>query len=170
MKKYIWLCLLAIGMISCDRLTINQIEGTYSYKTSGILTVTDNDNKKTYDINVDNIMGTLDIQRLPQGDSVLLAFNEFNGDVVTVRARVKGDSILMPMYQKVFSLTSEAGSSWFLVNRTTTSDYIVSIIGDGFIMNNMIVFNQRILAGKIMDSDKSQSVKSNNVQTVAKKN
>ena len=156
--------------MSCNQITINQIEGTYSYKTSGVVTISDNDNNKSYDVSLDNIIGTLDVKRLPKGDSVLLAFNEFNGDAVTIRACVKGDSILMPMYQKVYSLTSEAGSGWFQINKTSASDYLVSISGYGIIMDNMIVFNQQIRSGKILETGKNQSVKSNSLRTIAKKN
>ena len=167
MKKQLLFLLSIICLCGCNQLTINDIAGDYSYATSGMLTLTEG--TTIYDVSLDNVMGTLDIQRLPQGDSILLVFNELLGDLVTVRAEVKGDSILMPTYQKVFSITTEANNSLIDII-PTRSKYIVSLTGDGYIMDDMIVFNQRINSGKLLENGRTVTVKSNSIKTVAKKN
>ena len=112
MKKFrvfvLPLYVLCLIFCSCNGLTAGYIEGTYSYKTSGVVSITNG--SSTTDASLDNLMGTLDIKRL-NGDSILLIFNELNGDMVSVAAQVKGDSILMPPYQKVFSITTTSTSS-----------------------------------------------------------
>lgn len=167
MKRILYILSL-LCLCACNSITINQIEGTYSYKTSGIVTIVDG--TTTYDASIDNIMGTLDVKRLPKGDSILLVFNELNGDVVTVRAEVKGDSILMPPYQKVYSITTTSSSSRWLPTTSNTSKYLVTLVGHGVIMDNALMFYQRILSGKILESGASQSIRSNSIKTVAKKN
>ncbi len=152
---------------SCNRITIGEIEGTYSYKTSGIVTLSEN--SSSFDASLDNIVGTLDVKRLPKGDSILLVFNELNNDVVTVRAEVKGDSIFFSPYQKVYSITTTS-TNLLQVSTTTTSKYLVTLFGYGVIMDNSLIFYQRILSGKVLQTGKNQSIRSNNIKTVAKKN
>lgn len=154
-------------MMSCNQITIGEIVGTYSYKSSGIVTISDN--SSTYDASIDNIIGTLDVKKLPKGDSVLLVFNELNSDVVTVRAQVQGDSIFFDPYQKVYTITTTS-TNIFQVGSTTTSKYLVTLYGYGVVMDNSLIFYQRILSGKVLQTGKTQSIRSNNIKTVAKKN
>lgn len=170
MKKFILFVLpvsvLCLFFCSCNGLTAGFIEGTYSYKTSGIVSVTSG--SSTNDASLDNIIGTLDVKRLNK-DSILLMFNEMNGDMVTVNAQVKGDSILMPPYQKVFSITTST-STIFQTNTTHTTKYLVTLTGYGIMMDDILMFYQKIVSGKVLDSGESYSIKANNLKTMAKKN
>ena len=172
MTRYCLSIMIAISICACNHVSIKDIEGTYSYKTSGILAVTDQSSQTTNDISLDNIVGTLDIKRLNNKDSVLLIFNEMLGDITTVRAALKGDSIYMTPYKKVYSIVDQSKTSALLIDvpTVTNADYYVMVEGKGVVMDGTIIFYQQINSGKELIEGQSRIVRATDIRTVAKKN
>jgi len=150
MKKNIFLLvILTIAMVGCkDNAEVRSAIGTYSYKTSGTLTVDTLLGISFFE------QGAMDIVSLKNKDSVLVTFNELLGDVYSTRGSIVGNEIrLQPFFRR-------------FVNAKVINPITIVVTGNGQIYDSSIVLNLNY-SGLANDS---LALTANNVQLIAKKN
>lgn len=141
MNKQLFFLLLALLLISagCDT-PMNKVTGDYSYKQSGLVTFTDEENNTVSTLATKQ--GQMNIMRDAHGErgDLLITFNEMGGGAYTCTGKIKGDSIFFDPYEFTtrFS-TTDSLSSLLQLGKV----YTVQSAGRGIITDDMILVEEQ---------------------------
>lgn len=137
MKKSFFFLFAGLLTLTACNTNVYQVEGSYSYKTSGLAEVTTS-NDSVYTIRLADETGMMDIRDLKTADSILIVMNETNGSVITLRANVKDKVITFAPFERT------------VTHLLTT--YQVTVSGQGRYTDGTIVFDLAY-TGKALNSD-----------------
>jgi len=148
-KNFFLLVILVMALFGCkDNAEVRSAIGTYSYKTSGTLSV-------DALIGVNFIeQGAMDIVSLKDKDSVLVTFNELFGNVYSTHGSIKGNEITFNPFTRP------------LVNTKVLTPVNITVSGAGNIYDGSIVMSLQYV-GFTKDS---MMLVADDVQLIAKKN
>lgn len=166
-KKYILaLCAVAaLILAACNKDPLKSLTGSYTYKISGILRVTDTSSvnpaegsvRDTVDVNLAVEQGQMHI--VPDGDGVIVTFNDILGSVDVAHGSLDGDVI------------SVEGT--FPKQISTTSGFIASgnveYVGKGFKRDGTIILNLDY-RGSLSSPGSTMPIIGSNVNCVAQEN
>ena len=138
MKKSIFMVLAAALTLCACNTNVYQVEGSYSFKTSGLAEIMTSSD--TMAVRLVDETGMMDIRNMSNGDSILIVMNETNGGVITVRAEVKDKVITFAPYERS------------LVHLTT--GYKITVSGIGHYTDGTIVFDLSY-SGESLDETKT---------------
>lgn len=119
MKKTILLtaCCCLLALASCQKSGINLFRGSYSFKTSGEVSIQrqaslfDTIPPAAYTIALSNEIGQMEISTLdPQTDSVVVVLNYFEGDVVVTSGHCQENQIVLKDFNHITILPSIDGN------------------------------------------------------------
>lgn len=152
MKKSIFFALAGLLTLTACNCNVYQVEGSYSFKTSGLAEITTATD--TTMIRLSDETGMMDIRNLKSGDSILIVMNETNGSVFTIRAEVKDKVITFaPFERPVVHLLS-----------TSSTTYLVTVSGSGRYTDGTIVFD---LSYDGLSLDGNKTLTAPEIKTVA---
>lgn len=137
MKKSIFFIFAGLLTLTACNNNVYQVEGSYSYKTSGLAEIT-TEFDSVYTIRLTDETGMMDIRDLKTADSILIVMNETNGGVITLRAEVKDKVITFAPFERT------------MTHLLTT--YNVTVTGQGRYTDGTIVFNLSY-SGKALNTD-----------------
>ena len=141
MKKLFFPLLLTLLLISagCDA-PLNNVTGDYSYKQSGLVVFTDDENNVVSTLATKQ--GQMNIMRDAHGKKgdILITFNEMGGGAYTCTGKIKGDSIFFDPHE--FSTrfsTADSVQSLLQVGKV----YTIQSAGRGIISDDMILVEEQ---------------------------
>lgn len=151
--------------VSCQE-PIQQLVGSYSYKSSGKVMV------DSTEINLSDEIGAMDLIR--RSDSTLLiTFNQLGGAVYMTDANVEENEIVLKPYERTLTITYPYVDSLNILADTITLDrqiretFDVVVNGYGERLNETIIFSLTIV-GESQTSD--ARLKGEDILMIAKKN
>lgn len=172
MKKafaFLWLFAF-MALTSCQKAGINLFAGDYSYKTTGNVSVQRQPDllnpqqvPATYDLELPTTLGQLQIATLDRkNDSVVVIFNQLNGDVLVTHARCDGDLITLRKFQhEALSLTVDANLDL---------KFPVTISGYGHIYDQETIVFSLDYKGKAKLGNLTYNLKGKDIKMVAYRN
>lgn len=188
-KQNAKLCLLAavlMGLAACqDTAEVRDVKGGYRYKTTGQVTLQENFKgatlADTISVKLTNESGQLEVVSLYNEDSVLITFDQLNGDVCYTRGTTDGKTIHFAPYTRTLEIPFETtkydtlhlGTTLFprdtVVTYTKRETEIFNIIvsGSAQVYENNLIFNLKY-SGKSQTSERT--ILRSAVRMQAKKN
>ena len=174
MKKILFVILLAIsftGLTSCKKSGVNLFAGSYSFKSSGEISITaitaiDSVNypiPASLNINLTNDIGQLDISVSDKkNDQVIVIINYLNGDVVTTTGTCEGLEIDLDEFNRsILPVT---------LTTLTFNDLDIKVSGTGKIYDeDKIVFDMSY-RGKIKIGSVTYKIQDQDIKMVAYRN
>lgn len=143
------MALAAIALTGCkDTAQVRSAIGTYSYKSSGTLTVDSLSPVRFTE------QGAMEVVSLKNKDSVLVTFNELFGEVYATHASIKGKEITFTPFERI------------IFSSILTGPVTVQVRGEGQVLDDCITLN---LEYHNRPSD-SLSLSATDVLLIAKKN
>lgn len=171
MKKFLCLSTMAVCLLltsSCHQ-DLRQATGSYTYKTSGLLTLKDGTTYTTLTLNDET--GQMDIISLHHGDSILIIQNQLGGSIHTTHAVIEGKQITLTPYQRTVTLSytsQDSGSlSGLTGNNKETETFSIRVSSQGTLYDTSILFVSQ-WEGTSLTS--SKTIAGTNIQTIAKRN
>ncbi|MCM1034455.1 MAG: hypothetical protein NC038_02640 [Paludibacter sp.] len=170
MKRFLSLTLALIGILflsGCQQ-DLKQVSGTYTYKTSGTVAISEGTSHTTLAINDE--IGQLDITPLHKSDSLLLLFNQMTGSAMHTTATLNSKELHLQPYTRTLSLTytpnSQTGNDLIGSNKQTET-FLIEVTGSGVVYDESILFVCE-WTGKALNSNKT--ISGSNLQTIAQRN
>ena len=122
--KLLFLLTLVISFVGCkDTAQVRSAIGTYSYKSSGTLTVDSLSPVRFTE------QGAMEVVSLKNKDSVLITFNELFGEVYATRASIKGKELTFTPFERIIEPSILTQSMW------------VQVSGKGQVLDDCITLN-----------------------------
>lgn len=130
---------------------VKSLEGTYSYKLSGLVTIDD-----TLDVVLTNEQGAMELIKV-QDTTFLLTMNTLQGDAYTAEGVLSGDEILLEPFERNIRLSfSEIKSDLFPIDRSHEEYFYTEISCIGAVYDETIVFTLQY-TGESLSSDRRLS-------------
>lgn len=171
MKQYIYTLLLlcSLSVLSGCNQDLRRTTGSYTYKTSGLLVISDGDRRTT--VALSDEIGQMDIIDLQNGDSVLILQNQLSGNASSTRAAIEGNRIVALPYQRTLTVTYSLQEDNTLAGITggskETETFNIRVSSNGTVYDNSILFCSQ-WSGVSLNGTKT--IEGNNLQTIAKRN
>ncbi|MBO4488043.1 MAG: hypothetical protein J5741_00100 [Bacteroidales bacterium] len=141
MKKILTFLLptLLLLSVSCDTPS-RKVTGDYSYKQSGLVTFTDEENHTVSTLATKQGQMNIMLDRHGKKGDVLITFNEMGGGAHTCTGKIQGDSIFFAPYE----FTTRFSISDSLAGITQVGEvYTVQSAGRGIICDDMILVEEQ---------------------------
>lgn len=188
-KQNAKLCLLAavlMGLAACqDTAEVRDVKGGYRYKTTGQVTLQENFKgatlADTIPVRLTNESGQLEVVSLYNEDSVLITFDQLNGDVCYTRGTTDGKMIRFAPYTRTLEIpfettkydTIKIGVKPFeydtiiSIPARETEIFNITVSGSALVFENNLVFDLKY-SGKSQTSERT--ILRSAVRMQAKKN
>lgn len=161
----------ALVLVSCnDSVEVRNIKGSYHYKTTGQVTLTDS--SKTQIHTLDNESGIMEVVSLHDDDEVLLTFNQTGGEVYNTKGTAHGDKVTFDPFHRLLTVTyAEDKTVGILdtlsITKHETETFAIQVSGRAEVYDNNIIFYYTY-DGKSQTS--SKTIHGTDIQMLAKKN
>lgn len=175
-KQNAKLCLLAavlMGLAACqDTAEVRDVKGGYRYKTTGQVTLQENFKgatlADTIPVKLTNESGQLEVVSLYNEDSLLITFDQLNGDVCYTRGTTDGKTVHFAPYTRTLEIPFETtkydtlhlGTTLFprdtVVTYTKRETEIFNIIvsGSAQVFENNLIFDLKY-SGKSQTTERT---------------
>lgn len=179
-KQNAKLCLLAAvlmgmaaGLTGCqDTAEVRDVKGGYRYKTTGQVTLQENFKgatlADTIPVKLTNESGQLEVVSLYNEDSVLITFDQLNGDVCYTRGTTDGKTIHFAPYTRTLEIpfettkydTIKIGVKPFeydtiiSIPARETEIFNITVSGSALVYENNLIFNLKY-SGKSQTSERT---------------
>lgn len=170
-KHLIFAAIFAVVSVSCsDSVEVRNIKGSYHYKTTGQVTLTDGN--KTAIQTLENESGIMEIVSLHDDDEVLLTFNQTGGEVYNTKGTAHGDKVSFDPFNRLLTLTYNEDKTVGLldtlsITKHETETFAIQVSGQAEVYDNNLIFYYTY-DGKSQTSNKT--IHGTNIQMLAKKN
>lgn len=111
-KLFIVFAAAMLMFVSCsDSSAVRSVKGAYRYKTTGKVVLEENYNgatkADTLVANLDSESGTLELVSLHDDDSLLITFDQLNGNVMATRAVIDEKRIYFTPYKRMIEVATD---------------------------------------------------------------
>lgn len=182
MRKFVIPILCCLLAVSCAKEGTKLYTGSYSFKTSGTITVTDEyaDEDEGLILSLPNETGIMDIVEVDrEKGTMIVTMNILNGDLLVFNAKAKNDRIeLLPT--KRHTTITYAGidddSIWYIdgiedlnfEKKTCEADFSISAEGKRY--GDLIIFDFYYKGTVVFDDEDTFTISDSNVKCRAKLN
>lgn len=188
-KQNAKLCLLAavlMGLAACqDTAEVRDVKGGYRYKTTGQVTLQENFKgatlADTIPVRLTNESGQLEVVSLYNEDSLLITFDQLNGDVCYTRGTTDGKTVHFAPYTRTLEIpfettkydTIKIGVKPFeydtiiSIPARETEIFNITVSGSALVFENNLIFDLKY-SGKSQTSERTLT--SRGIRMQAKKN
>lgn len=175
-KQNAKLCLLAavlMGLAACqDTAEVRDVKGGYRYKTTGQVTLQENFKgatlADTIPVKLTNESGQLEVVSLYNEDSLLITFDQLNGDVCYTRGTTDGKTIHFAPYTRTLEIPFETtkydtlhlGTTLFprdtviTYTKRETEIFNITVSGSALVFENNLIFDLKY-SGKSQTTERT---------------
>ena len=177
---------MAAGLTGCqDTAEVRDVKGGYRYKTTGQVTLQENFKgatlADTIPVKLTNESGQLEVVSLYNEDSLLITFDQLNGDVCYTRGTTDGKTIHFAPYTRTLEIPFETtkydtlhlGTTLFprdtviTYTKRETEIFNITVSGSALVFENNLIFDLKY-SGKSQTTERTLT--SRGVRMQAKKN